>query len=247
MSMKKKQNLIFSVIVTSLLNLTSCDKTEDMTKTDSDFNYLKGTWIDKESFAMQFTDFYSENQGRFGMYARDFEKYDSFNYRIVESNQIAINWIGDNKSNETFHDLIKKGKDTIEISDLTVIPENPNKVYIRREIITEKQKDTILIGHHQEYFDFENHFRIRMDAVLTDSRCPTGATCIWEGNAEVQLDLILQGNDQHSVILNTNPDYLTDTLIDHIKFKLVGLEPYPEVSRKIDNKDYVAKIMIDKQ
>ena len=245
--MKKHQNFIFSLIATGLVIMTSCEETDNVTKIDSDFDYLRGCWIDKESFGMQFIDFYSENQARFGTYSKNFEKYDSFNYRIINSNQIVIDWFGDNESNEVIHDLIKYGNDTISISDLTLIPENPNKIYLRREIVTEKQNDTIIFGHNQEYFDFENNFRLRIDSVLTDSRCAIGANCKWEGNAEVRLDLILQGNYQHFLILNTNQDFLTDTLIDKIKYKLVGLLPYPEINETIDLEDYKVKIIIEEQ
>ncbi len=245
--MKEYKNIILSVIVTSLVILISCEETDTNTSIDSDFDYLKGTWIDKESFGMQFIEFYSESQARFGMYSKNFEKYDSFNYRIIESNQIAIDFLGDNESNETFHGFIKNGNDTIEIGDLTDIPENPNKIYLRREIVTEMQNDTVIIGYNQEYFDFENHFRLRIDSVLTDSRCATGANCKWEGNSVVRLVLILQGNYQDFLILNTNHDFNTDTLINNIKYKLVGLAPYPEINQTIDIKDYIVKIMIEKQ
>lgn len=245
--MKKHQNFIFSLIVTSLVILTSCEESDNVTKINSDFDYLKGTWIDKESFGMQFIDFYSENQARFGKYSKNFEKYDSFKYRIINSNQIAIDWIGDSQTNETFHDLIKNGNDTIEISDLTIIPENPNKIYLRREIVTERQTDTIVIGHNQEYFDFDNDFRLRIDSILTDSRCATGANCVWEGNSEVRLDLILQGNRQHFITLNTNQDFRIDTLIESIKYRLVGLLPYPDINKTIDNEDYIIKVMIEKK
>jgi len=30
-----------------------------------------------------------------------------------------------------------------------------------------------------------NELSITMDAILSDSRCPEGAICIWEGNGEV--------------------------------------------------------------
>jgi hypothetical protein len=243
--MKKLKYLIFVLSTINMIVFIGC---EDINQdSNPDYTYLKGTWIDKESFAMQFIDFYSENQASFGMYGKNFEKYDSFYYRIIDSKQIAIDFHGDNESNETFHDLIKNGNDTIEISDLTEIPENPNKVYLRREIITEKQTDTIVIGHNQEYFDFDNHFRLRVDSVLTDSRCAIGANCKWEGNAKIRLDLILQGNYQHFLILNTNQDFSMDTLIDNINYRLVRLEPYPEINQTIDNKDYIVKVMIEKQ
>jgi hypothetical protein len=181
------------------------------------------------------------------MYSKNFEKYDSFEYRIIESNEIAIDFLGNNESNETFHDLIKNGIDTIEISDFTSIPENPNKVYIRREIITEKQNDTIIIGHNQIYFDFYNHFRLQLNSVINDSRCPIGGECFWEGNAAVSLDLIVGGNYQHNLILNTHRNFTTDTLIDNLNFKLVGLIPYPKLNEVIENKDYIVKIIVENQ
>ena len=236
---------IIILITVNLIVFLGCeDNNKDL---NPDFEYLKGTWIDNESFAMQFIDFYSNNQARFGMYSKNSEKYDSFNYRIIESNQITIDFLGDNESNETIHDLIKIGNDTIEISDLTVIPENPNKVYLRREIITEKQNDTIVIGYNQIYYDFVNDFRLQLDSVLNDSRCSNGGICVWEGNASVRLDLIIGGNYQHDLVLNTNKSFTTDTLIDNINFNLAGLIPYPELNELIDNKDYFVKIITEKQ
>jgi len=244
-AMRKWKYLIFALSAINIFAFIACeDSNKDL---NPDFEHLKGTWVDDESFAMQFVDFYSEDQANFGMYARNFEKYDSFQYRITESNQIAIDFLGDNQSIETFHNLIKIGNDTIEISDLTTIPENPNKVYIRREIITEKQNDTIIIRHNQIYFDPEYDFKLEMVSVPGDSRCPSGADCVWQGNAEVRFDLTIGGNYQHDFVLNTNREFQTDTLIDKIKYKLVGLVPYPKIDQSIDIKDYKAKIIIEEQ
>jgi hypothetical protein len=228
------------------LILSSCEKNNSTNNSvNPDFEFLKGTWIDKESFAMQFLDFYSENQARIGSYSKNFERYDTFNYRIIESTQIAIDFVGDNDSKETLHDLIKVDDETIEISNLTVIPENPTIIYLRREILTNKKNDTIIIGHNQIYFDFENHFRLQMDSVISDSRCSIGANCNWEGNAVVRLDLIIGGNYHLNFYLNTNNDFQTDTLIDNINYKLVGLIPYPVVKEIINQRDYKVKIIIE--
>jgi len=243
--MGKWKYSIFALCAINIFAFIACeDSSKDL---NPDFEYLKGTWVDNESFAMQFVDFYSENQANFGMYSRTFERYDSFQYRITESNQIVIDFLGDTESRETFHNLIKIGNDTIEISDLTTIPENPNKVYIRREIITEKQNDTIIIGHNQIYYDPEYDFKLEMVSVLSDSRCPSGVDCVWEGNAEVRFDLIIGGNYQHDFVLNTNQEFQTDTLIDKITYRLVGLVPYPKINQSIDIKDYKAKIIIEEQ
>ncbi|MDR3236645.1 MAG: hypothetical protein LBT48_08005 [Prevotellaceae bacterium] len=204
---------------------------------------LKGAWVDKESFGLQFIDFFSDNQARFGMYGKNFERYDTLEYRLFD-NQIAIKFLSDNQ--ETIHNLIKIDDETIEISDFTVIPENPNKTYLKRDIITETHNDTIVIGHHQIYYDFSNDFRIEIDSVLNDSRCPTGVLCDWEGNAAVRLDLIVTGNYHYQFTLNTNRKFQTDTVINDIKFELVELAPYPEDGKGIAQKDYSVKILASK-
>lgn len=226
---------------------TNIEREDTDLNSDPDFEFLKGTWIDKGSLSMRFIDFYSEKEARIGIYGKNFKKFEPFNYRIINSNQIAVSWIDDKQPNVTFHDLIKIGNDTIEISDLTDLPENPNKIYLRREILTGKNNDTIVIGHKQEYFDFENDLRLRIDPILNDSRCPTGVECIWRGNAEVRIELIIQGAFWHYFILNTNCAYRTDTVIDNIRYILVALEPYPVINQPIDFRDYVAKILIEKQ
>ena len=235
------KNIILAFIGMVLYVFVGCVKNDDNFSTNDDLN---GTWIDKESFALQFLDFYSDNQAKFGLYSKNFEQYDTFNYRI-ESNQIAIDFIGDNDSDETFHDLIKLNDETIEISDLTVIPENPSRIYYRCDIVTEKQNDTIAIGLNEIYYDFENGFRLQIDSITSDSRCPYGAECFWAGNADVRLDLIVGGNYHYQFILNTT--YRKDTIIDSINYKLVQLFPYPVLSGNIDYQDYKIKIVTENQ
>jgi hypothetical protein len=246
--MKKLLKRIVPVLIISMF-LSGCEKNNPIENysIQADFEYLKGTWIDQESFALQFLDFYSENQARFGIYGKNFEKYDSVNYRITDAHQLAIDFLGDNDQGETLLGLKRVDDETIEISNLTVIPENPDKIYLKRELITEKVNDTIVIGYKQIYFDFENHFRLQMDSVKNDSRCPIGVNCVWEGNAEIYLDLIMEGNYRYVIILNTNNSFQTNTLVRNINFEIAGLIPYPEINKPIDKKDYKVKILAKKQ
>ncbi len=234
------------VYILILMFLSSCEvNNKDDTLEKLDFEFLKGTWVDKESFAMQFMDFYSETQARFGIYDKNFEKYDSFNYRFFDD-QIAINFLHDNEDRETFHNFIIVDNETIEIGDLTIIPENPNKIYLKRDIITERKYDTIIIGHDQIYNDFENNFQLQMDSVLNDSRCPPGFVCYHTGNARVKFVLTISGNFRYILKLDTYHGLQTDTLIDNIRYKLVGLIPYYQNVYK-HQEDYIAKILTEKQ
>ena len=88
------------------------------------------------------------------------------------------------------------------------------------------------------------HSTICFDSVLSDSRCPTGATCVWEGYATVSLKLTTHDNENHKVELNTNPDFSIDTMIGNIYLLLTDLTPYPDINTAIDPKDYKVNITI---
>jgi hypothetical protein len=130
----------------------------------------------------------------------------------------------------------------LEYGNLTVIHMNCDKGNPNQE----KVNDTILIGYKQTYHDFENAYSLELDSILEDSRCPIGLECDWEGNAAVRLNLNI-GRKKHSIILNTNRMFATDTVIENINFILAGLIPYPQGTTVIDNKDYIAKIKAEKQ
>lgn len=119
--------------------------------------------------------------------------------------------------------------ETITISDLTDIPENPVKTFIRRDIITERVGDTIELGPSQLYYDFERDFRLEVTSVA-DSRCPRDVICVWQGVAVVQVALILNGRTQHEFELATLDmgTYARSVSIDGMCYELVGVEPYPE-------------------
>ncbi len=83
---------------------------------------------------------------------------------------------------------------------------------------------------------------IKFNRVVSDSRCPMDAICVWAGNGEVELTLI---NDRkiETKILNTmlEPRYVI--FGDYI-FELKGLNPYPRSDQQIDPADYNIDLII---
>ncbi len=230
--MKYIQLFILSLFIILTICI-SCDNNH--TEPNLSSEYLRGTWIDKDSYAIQFIDFYSENKGRFGIYSKDYEEYTEFEYRIIDSKQIAMKFIQEDNAKETFHNFLQKGNDTIIISDLTCIPENPNTIYLRKQIITEKQNDTIIIGCNQIFFDFDNDLRLELGSVIKDSI----------DSFKVCLDLILKGNYYHNIRFKAYDNKVTDTLIDNFNINLIKL--IPTNNQNSTNKDYIVKLMINKQ
>lgn len=83
---------------------------------------------------------------------------------------------------------------------------------------------------------------IKFNRVITDSRCPMDAICVWDGNGEVELTLI---NDRkiETKILNTmlEPRYV---IFGEYIFELKGLSPYPRSDQQIDPADYNIDLII---
>lgn len=106
--------------------------------------------------------------------------------------------------------------------------------------------DTISISYRDCLNDTENQMYICLDSVLNDSRCPTGAECFWEGNAEVRFKFEKYNNKRILFNLNTHRGFTCDTIVDGYRFTLTGLRPYPAMEHQIMQKDYKAEIIVKK-
>jgi hypothetical protein len=67
------------------------------------------------------------------------------------------------------------------------------------------------------------------DSLVQDSRCPSTATCIWQGEATVKVSLKVNGRKESFNLstLNQRPDYRNDTTISGYNIKLLMVNPYP--------------------
>ena len=83
--------------------------------------------------------------------------------------------------------------------------------------------------------------------VVTDSRCPAGVTCVWQGEASCLIEVAFQGAKQRMVLtqpgLTKGPaqasfgDY-------EIQFNVA---PYPEAGKTIQNRDYRLQLTVDRK
>jgi hypothetical protein len=96
------------------------------------------------------------------------------------------------------------------------------------------------------YQDCHGRLFITLLRVENDSRCPSNANCVWEGNAEVVFTF-RNGSDVEEFTLDTNksmPDRENQKLILGHLIELHSLHPYPEAAFEINHKDYIAEITI---
>jgi hypothetical protein len=103
----------------------------------------------------------------------------------------------------------------------------------------------IFLLHYQETkYNADENITIKLEGVLSDSRCPSGVQCFWQGNAEVEFTF--SKNDvPRSFILNTGIEPSEVSLFGY-KIKLVRLEPPVLVDNPPEQEDYIAHLLITK-
>jgi hypothetical protein len=80
--------------------------------------------------------------------------------------------------------------------------------------------------------------------LVSDSRCPTGATCIWAGEASCLLEITTAQSTYQKVLTQSGGSVSKSVVGDYeISF---AVEPYPEMGKQIDKKDYRLKLTVKK-
>ena len=96
----------------------------------------------------------------------------------------------------------------------------------------------------QEVKVHEAGIKVSINAVVEDSRCPTGVQCIWAGNGKVSVRLSKDKREAVSVELNTTEP--KSSTYEGYEVRLVRLDPYPKDGSTISKDDYVATLMVCK-
>jgi len=95
-----------------------------------------------------------------------------------------------------------------------------------------------------------NDLKLCFDAVVSDSRCPANAVCIWEGAATATFSFTKNAHT-HRFNLSTItmlPNYTKDTVIAGYKIEFINLSPYPgTVADPIPDSQRKAEVKITKQ
>jgi len=78
------------------------------------------------------------------------------------------------------------------------------------------------------------------ERVLSDSRCPSGVTCVWEG--EVTVALTLSGSMGSDAF--TLSDHATTRVVSGTSFTLVSVQPLPTAGSTIPEASYQATIRV---
>jgi hypothetical protein len=75
-------------------------------------------------------------------------------------------------------------------------------------------------------------------ANLTDSRCPSDVTCIWQGPAKILININKNRQSLGNFSLILNDKNLETRSFDHYSIRLIEVNPYPISTKKIQLSDY---------
>jgi hypothetical protein len=87
-------------------------------------------------------------------------------------------------------------------------------------------------------------FSIKFDSVTADSRCPTGVTCVWAGEAKCNMTVTRNGQKQEVVLTQSgsSAENIQDLLGAYkVNFQL---NPYPKAGSQIKPQDYILSMKI---
>ncbi|WP_346856361.1 hypothetical protein [uncultured Draconibacterium sp.] len=92
---------------------------------------------------------------------------------------------------------------------------------------------------NQDYTSSDGSLRFTLSEI-NDSRCPTGAMCVWAGEVAVTIEITKPVAD---TIILTLPDDVSATSGKY-NFKLLEVSPYPDIVTQIKMGDYLVGLVI---
>lgn len=87
--------------------------------------------------------------------------------------------------------------------------------------------------------------RVTFETVSEDSRCPSGAQCIWEGDAVARVTVSRDAQAPATLELHTSGRFERSAPYLTYRIALVDVVPYPHLGGMIDRAGYVATLRVD--
>jgi hypothetical protein len=85
--------------------------------------------------------------------------------------------------------------------------------------------------------------RITFRRVTEDSRCAVDVTCVWAGNAKIELAVSRNGSGDDVRVLSLTPPN-SETSSGDLRIRFVGLAPVPRQSDGSASRAYVAQLVV---
>jgi hypothetical protein len=104
---------------------------------------------------------------------------------------------------------------------------------------------TVQLSYQQTAFGMADDLGVKFNHVVSDSRCPENANCIWEGEATVELLIIKNNKTMFTYSISShNPIQEFEVNGRRFVFTLVKISPYPKLSKHIPEQEYQIEVKI---
>jgi hypothetical protein len=85
---------------------------------------------------------------------------------------------------------------------------------------------------------------VGFDGVPSDSRCPTGVLCIWEGDAVARIWTNLESEPKETFDLHSHRSFKWKASYHGYQISLMTIAPYPHIDVPIPPGEYVASLTV---
>jgi hypothetical protein len=92
----------------------------------------------------------------------------------------------------------------------------------------------------------DNELIVGFEGILSDSRCPEGVWCFWEGDAAADLWIQIPGQEKQDFVLHTYSVFATCIELGPFTVNLQQVAPYPNISEPIDPDAYVVTLVVSR-
>jgi hypothetical protein len=86
--------------------------------------------------------------------------------------------------------------------------------------------------------------RITFNQVREDSRCPVDVTCVWEGDAKIEIAISQDGSADEKRVLSIKPP-ANEAQSGRLRVRFVGLSPVPRHADGNRPRNYLAEFVAD--
>jgi hypothetical protein len=113
-----------------------------------------------------------------------------------------------------------------------------NEVGLGQEFSLSPRQSIVIAGEN---------LAIKFIEVISDGRCPRRAICIWAGEASCLIEITIHSESTSRKVL-TQPGLSGPSKTSFANYEITfDLQPYPEVGKAPDKKDYHLRLVIRKK
>ncbi|MBN2412871.1 hypothetical protein JXQ31_14375 [candidate division KSB1 bacterium] len=106
--------------------------------------------------------------------------------------------------------------------------------------------DTVNVDYGKTLHNFNEQIWITFDTLYEDSRCEVDVICCWAGNARLGFTFRYQ-NQTARLSLNSYSRFSNDTTVYKYLISLIDVLPYRHSDSTYTAKDYIARIVVDRE